>query len=197
MRLRPLTVLSIVSLAIALAMAGNVSAAERAIQPGSGFTVEVDLSFIQPLAYSWSSDVSLEFVIRDPSDVVVASVTAATSANDIYMAAVSGTHTLTWTNQNAVVAHLTFTLSGPFDEVTEGLSALMWGLVIVGVVIVGVVVIVVIVVVMGSRRSRPQQPMGPLPPMPPQAVASGRCPACGTVVDPNTSFCSRCGARFR
>lgn len=197
MRVRLVAVLTVLSLAFAMALAGNASAAERAIQPGESYSVEIELSFIEPLTWSWSSDVSLDFAILDPSGTEVVNVSDSTSESDIYVSVVSGTYTVTWDNDHAVIAHLTFTLSAPFEDASEGLSALMWGLVIAGIIVVAVVVIVVIVVVMGSRKPQPQQPMGPPPQMTSQALASGRCPNCGTTIDPNTSFCARCGTRFR
>lgn len=195
MILRPLAVLSIVSLAFALSLSGNASAAERAITPGDSYSVEVELSFIQPLTYSWSSDVTLDFVIQDSSGVVVLSVDDSMSEDNMYVSLVSGTYTVTWSNDHSVVAHLTFTLSGAFEEVSEGLSMLMWGLIIAGIVIVAVVVIVVIVVVMGSRG--PSQPVGPPAQTTSQALVTGHCPTCGNTIDPNTSFCAKCGTRFR
>lgn len=179
-----------------LALSSCVSADERAILPDDHFAVEVDLSLLEILTYSWSSDVPLTFTITDPMGNEIPYDTGATYGSGSLPSWSSGTYTLTWFNYGSSVAHLSFNLSEPFNEAEGAMSALLWGLIIAAIIIVAIIVIVVIVVVMGGKKS-PAQPMVAPPPMGSQALATGHCPTCGNPVEKDASFCSKCGTRFR
>jgi amino acid transporter len=180
-----------------LALASVVSADEHAILSGDSYSVEASLSLAETLDYSWTCDVLLDFVVEDPTGGVYTYVTDEDSWSAFIIAFISGTYTLTWYNNATTVAHLDFTLSDSFGEVEEGLSMMVWAAIIAGIVILAVVVIVVIVVVMGGRNAPAQPVMGPQPQMTAQAVATGHCPTCGNQIDPNASFCAKCGTRYR
>ncbi len=180
-----------------LALASSASAEERVIQPGTSFSVEVELSFMEVFTYSWTSDEPLDFVVEDPVGTEYVTLSDVESYSGMLPSYTAGTYTLTWTNPGSALAHLDFDLSGAYGEVEEGLSMLMWAAVIGGIVVTAIIVIVVIVVVMGGKKAPQQQAMGPPPQMAQQAMATGHCPTCGNTIDPNTSFCSKCGTRFR
>ena len=86
------------------------------------------------------------------------------------------------------VAHLDFTLSDSYGQVEEGLSVLVWGVIIVGIVLIAVVVIVVIVVVMGGRKAPVQPVMGPQPQMTAQAAATTARPTRAAVIRSRASW---------
>lgn len=182
---------------LVLAVASGVSADEHAILSGDSYSVEVSLSLAESFEYSWTCDVFLDFVVEDPTGSVYTSLTDVNSWSGFIVAFTSGVYTLTWTNNGTTVAHLDFTLSDSYGQVEEGLSVLVWGVIIVGIVLIAVVVIVVIVVVMGGRKAPVQPVMGPQPQMTAQAAATGHCPTCGNQIDPNASFCAKCGMRYR
>lgn len=197
MKTRALSVLAALCLIAVLALSSTVSAADHAIPPGDSYSVEVELSIFDPFTYSWSSDVPLDFSVQDPLGNEYPYQTDATSGSGILPAYSSGTYTLTWTNGGLTTAHLSFDLSGTFSEVEEGISMLIWTVIIAGIVVVAVVVIIVIVVVMGGKKAPPQPAMGPQPQMASQALATGQCPTCGNQIDPNAMFCQKCGTRYR
>ncbi len=194
---RVVSALMAMCLVSALALASGVSADEHAILSGDSYAVEVSLSFTESLEYSWTCDVPLDFVVEDPMGGVYTHVADEESWSAFIIAFTSGTYTLTWTNNGTTVAHLSFDLSDSYGQVEEGISALVWGAIIAVIVIIGVIVVVVIVVVMGGRKTPPQPVMGPQPQMAAQALATGHCPSCGNQIDPNASFCAKCGTRYR
>lgn len=183
----------------ALALASNVLAAERTIEPNSSFSIDVELSFMEFCSYEWTSDVPLDFTVYDPEGLSFPYEIDATIADGEIIGYRTGTYTLTWSNDASTTAHLSFDVSDSYKEsgVEEAMSAFMWAMIIVGIIIVAVVVIIVIVVVMGGKTKHAQPPMGPPPQMATQAMVTGHCPTCGTQLDPNASFCSKCGTRYR
>jgi hypothetical protein len=193
---RKVSVCTIVCLAFALALSMNAAADEHAIPAGESYSLEVELSSGELFSYSWSSNVDLDFSVRDPSGIVVQSESSVDFDVDVLWPSTSGTYTLRWVNNEAVAAQLTYDLHG-FGYVEDAISWVFWGAVIAAIVIVSIVVIVVIVVVMGGRKTPAQQPAGPQPQAAAQAAATGHCPTCGTLLDPNASFCPRCGMRYK
>jgi uncharacterized membrane protein len=180
-----------------LALSLNASAEDRAIRAGESLDITVDLSFGEIFSYSWSSDVGVDFVLKAPSGTAYMTVTDSTSWDGFLPVVETGAYTLTWTNNDIVIAHLEFDVSSPFDEVEQAMSTMVWILIIAGIVLVSIVVIVVILVVMGGKKAPAQPQVGPDPQMIAQGAATGHCPTCGVQMDPNAAFCSKCGARFR
>ena len=197
MRNSVVSALAAMCLISVLALASSASAEEHAILSGSSYSIEVDLSLAESLEYSWTCDVMLDFTVEDPNGDIYTTVTDRESWSSFVVAFVSGTYTLTWTNEGLTVAHLSYDLSSTSSQVEEGMSFLVWGAIIGVIAIVAVIVIVVIVVVMGGRKAPPQPVMGPQPQMAAQAIATGHCPTCGNQIDPNASFCAKCGTRYR
>ena len=178
-----------------LAFSSSVSAEERAIPADDSYAVEVELSLLEYFTYSWSSDMQLTFTVTDPTGTEVPYETAATSGSGIIPSYTPGTYTMTWFNYGSSLAHLSFDLSGSFEEAEAALSFVLWALIIAAIVIVAIVVIVVIVVV-GRKKSSTQPSMMP-PQVATQALTTGQCPTCGSQIDLNASFCSKCGTRYR
>ncbi|MEW5747440.1 MAG: zinc ribbon domain-containing protein [Candidatus Thermoplasmatota archaeon] len=197
MRTRIFPALFALCIVSALALSANVSAEERAILAGDSYSIQVELEIFDISEYSWSSDVPLDFALIDPDGTEYISQTGAYSGTGWLPSYMSGTYTLTWENPGLTVAHLEFDVSGAFTEAEEAISFMTWALIIAAIVIVAVVVIVVVVVVMGGRKAPAPPAPGMQAPMAAQAMATGHCPVCGTMLDPNAAFCSRCGTRYK
>lgn len=181
----------------ALALSANVSAEERAILAGDSYSIQVDLDIFEVYTYSWSSDVPLDFTVIDPNSNEYDYQTGDYSGTGMLPSYMSGTYTLIWENPGLTVAHLEFDVSGTFSEAEDAISFMTWALIIAAIVIVAVVVIVVILVVMGGKKAPTPPAPGMQAPMAAQAMATGHCPVCGTMLDPNAAFCSRCGTRYK
>lgn len=191
------TALAAICLLSVLALPSCVSAVDHSIQPGDSYLIKVELSVFEIVTYSWDSSVPLTFTVEDSSGNLVTYLTETNATSGVGALPPPGTYTLKWQNNGASVAHLSFYVSDQFSEVEDAMSAFMWAMIIVGIIIVAVVVIIVIVVVMGGKTKHAQPPMGPPPQMATQAMVTGHCPTCGTQLDPNASFCSKCGTRYR
>lgn len=200
MRTNVLSAVAVLCLVSALAVSSCVSAEERAILAGDSFSVEVELSVLDFLTYSWTSDEPLSFVITDPSGNQIPYGTNTTSGDSTLPMLSSGTYTLTWYNYGSSTAHLSFDLSEPFSE-ADVIEETMWTLSLIGIIIavalVAVVVIVVIVIVMSDKGKTPAPPAGGPSPLASQALATGHCPTCGVQIDTSASFCAKCGTRFK
>lgn len=197
MNTRIVSTLVTLCLVSVLSLASTVSAEEHAIQSGDSYSIEVELSFMEMFSYSWTSDVGIDFLIEDPVGNSYLSIEDTTSWSSVLPAITAGTYTLIWTNNAISIAHLSFDVSGTFNEVEQGITTMIWVGVIVGIIIIGVIVVVVIILVGGKKKAPTQTMMGPQPQMAAQALATGHCPTCGMQIDPNAAFCSKCGARFR
>ncbi len=200
MRTKVLSAVAVLCLVSALAVSSCVSAEERAILAGDSFSVEVELSMLGFLTYSWSSDEPLSFAITDPSGNQFPYGTNTTSGDSTLPLWSSGTYTLTWYNYGSSTSHLSFDLSEPFSEV-DVIEETMWTLTLIGIIIavglVAVVVIVVIVIVMSDKGKKSAPPAGGPSPLAAQALATGHCPTCGVQIDTSASFCAKCGTRFK
>ncbi|MGD9963061.1 MAG: zinc ribbon domain-containing protein [Thermoplasmata archaeon] len=197
MRTNALSVLTVLCLMSALAVSSCASAESRAILAGDSYSVEVELSVLDFLTYSWSSDIPLSLTLQDPSGYEVPLGSNTTSGEGTLPSWEAGTYTLTWHNYASyATAHLDFDLSEPYDEsgVEDAMSAFVMIGIIVVVVLIAVVVVIVLVVVMGNKKEPAQQAP---PPMASRALETGHCPTCGSPIDKDASFCARCGAKFR
>jgi hypothetical protein len=197
LRTRIFSALFALCIVAALSLSANVSAEERAILAGDSYSIQVELDFLEFCDYSWSSDVPLDFTVLDPSSTEIIQQEDAYSGTGFVPSMTAGTYTLTWENPGLSVAHLEFDVSGTFSEAEEAISFVTWALIIGAIVIVAIVVIVVIIVVMGGKKAPAPPAPGMQAPMAAQAMATGHCPVCGTMMDPSAAFCSRCGTRFK
>ena len=197
MRLKIAAIAMMSCLLCAFALAANVAADQQTIPANQSFVKDVELEAGVLFTYNWNSNVDLDFSIRDPQGVVVKSESSTDFDVDVLWPSTTGTYRLTWENENLVSAQLDYELQG-MSVVEDALSFVFWMMIIAIIVIMVVVAIVVIVVVVGGKKKgAAQQPMGPPPLVVSQAAATGHCPTCGTALDPNASFCARCGTRYR
>jgi flagellar basal body-associated protein FliL len=197
MRQRIIALALIACLSFALAFAANAAADQHTIPAGQSYTIEVELESGELFTYNWHSDVDLDFVVRDPSGLIVQSESDTDFDVDVLWPSTAGTYSLTWDNNGMVAASLTYELSGAISGVEKAFDWFLIGLIITAIIIAVVVVIVVVVVVMGGKKGAAQPPMGPPPQVASQAAATGHCPTCGTLLDPNAAFCPRCGTQYR
>jgi hypothetical protein len=175
------------------ALPSNVSANIVTITPGDSYTktVKADLNEIMP--YQWSSDVTLHFTITEPNGVVLTDEDSLYGF-DVLTASQSGTYRFIWQNTGSAAA--TLNVMNFFSDVQHGISNLMWGIVIGAIVLVVVIVVIVLVVMNGDKRkTQPAQQFGPSGP--PMFAVGGKCPMCGSTVDPQGMFCEKCGARLK
>ena len=171
----------------------NASAEMRTISPGGSFTKNVKVDSGQLMPYQWSSDVTLHFTVTGPDGIILTEEDSSYSLH-VMTALKSGTYHFTWQNTGNTVANLN--LVNFFSDVQRGISNLLWGIVIAAIVIVVVIVVIVLVVMRGDKQKKqPVQQFGPSGPS--MAPVGGKCPMCGSPVDPQGMFCERCGARLK
>jgi hypothetical protein len=176
------------------ALPSNVSANVVTIAPGDSYTKTVRADVGQLMPYQWSSDVTLHFTVTAPDSVVLTDEDSIYGF-DVMTASQSGTYRFTWQNTGSTAA--TLNLMSFFADVEHGLSILVWGLIITAIVVVVVIVIVIVLVVMShdKQKTQPVQQFGPSGP--PMFAVGGKCPMCGSPVDPQGMFCEKCGARLK
>ena len=196
-RTKIISALFALCIASVLVLPAAVSAEEHAIMSGDSYTVDFDLDMLDMFTYSWSSDVDLDFTVRDPNGDLYYSALDQDSYNGIIVAGLSGTYTMTWENNGLTTAHLEYDIAGAANEAENALSFVLWVVILAALIIVAIIVIVVVVVVMGKKKAPAQPAPGQQSPLAAQALATGHCPNCGTALDPNTSFCSRCGTKYK
>lgn len=188
-----------------LAMAGTAAAATANIAPLDFEMKNYTANAGDTISYSWSSDVSLVFIIMGPDGTLIREVS---STSDIYIISVTdaGAYHFTWTNVGLSTAHLDYTVD--VLSLTSAFDALFWALIIGVVVVVAVIVVVIVVVLIRpSHRHQHQVQQAYPPPVVPQyqqpvypgqpVAAPTNCPSCGSPVDPQFQFCQRCGGRVR
>ena len=173
------------------ALPANASAESRAIPAGGSFTRSVTVDASQLMPYSWSSDESLYFTVTDPDGIMITSMNS-TFRVDVLTASTSGTYSFTWQNLGTSSANLNYDL----NFIGHGISSLILGA-LIAVIVVIVIIIVIVVVVMSAGRTKTQPAQLYAPVGPPMALVGGNCPMCGSPVDPQGTFCARCGARLR
>ena len=175
------------------ALPSNARANIVTISPGDSYTKTVKADLGQLMPYQWSSDVTLHFTVTAPDSVVL------TDEDNYYGIAVmtapqSGTYRFTWENTGSSAA--TLNVMNFFSDVEHGISNFLWGILIAMIVIIVVVIVIVLVVMSGNKKkTRPVQQFGPSGP--PMGAVGGKCPMCGSPVDPQGMFCEKCGARLK
>lgn len=177
---------------------GFVAAEETTILPGGSFVKTVTLNADMTISYSWSSNIALDFELRNQANDVLKSTSGTLFGFDLYTVDKGGVYTLEWTNPSSSGASLTCEVDissnmsiGFLDDLGD---AVVLALLIVLAVIVIVVVVVVLLVVRGKKQ-RPQPVAGPgagvVPPI------GDNCAVCGMPVNSSMAFCAKCGAKLR
>ena len=175
------------------ALPSNVSAEIRTISAGGSFTKNVKVDAGQLMPYQWSCDVTLHFTITDPGGTVIADEDSLYGF-DVMTASMSGTYRFTWENRGSTVA--TLNVMNFFSDVEHGISNIVWGILIAVIVIIAIVIVIVLAVMSGDKqKTQSVQQFGPS--APPMAAVAGKCPMCGSPVDPQGMFCEKCGARLK
>jgi len=175
------------------ALPSNTSAETRTISPGGSFTKNLKVDSGQLMPYQWSSDVTLHFTVTDPDGIILTEEDGSFGF-DVMTALKSGTYHFTWENTGSTVANLN--LINFFSDVQRGISNLVWGILIAVIVIIVVIVVIVLVIMSGDKqKTQPVQQFGPSGP--PMGAVGGKCPMCGSPVDPQGMFCEKCGARLK
>lgn len=195
-----------VFLLIAVLMAPGALADTRSLDPGASFSVDYSADFGDRINYTWHTQQTgdlVRFVILEPSGDEIANLTQSSWDNQIFVLD-DGTYTFTWTNVESNEVTVIYTVNVwdiGVPDVGEALDAVVLGMIIAVIVIVVVIALIIVFVVMGDKRKQTQQPVygpqGTAPGYQPAAAPPSMCPTCGSPVDPQASFCSRCGARFR
>jgi len=171
----------------------NASANIVTIAPGDSYTKTVKADLNQLMPYQWSSDVILHFTITAPDSVVLTDEDSIYGF-DVMTAPQSGTYRFTWQNTGSSAA--TLNVMNFFSDVEHGISNLMWGIFIAVIVVIVVIIVIVLVVMSGDKqKTQPVQQFGPSGP--PMVAVGGKCPMCGSPVDPQGMFCEKCGARLK
>ena len=171
----------------------NASANIVTIAPGDSYPKTVKASLNEIMPYQWSSDVTLHFTVTEPNGDIWTEENS-TFGVDVMTADQAGTYTFTWQNTGSSAA--TLNVMTFFSDVEHGISNFIWGLFIVVIVIIVVIVVIVLVIMSGNKqKTQPVQQFGPSGP--PMVVVGGRCPMCGSPVDPQGMFCEKCGARLK
>lgn len=175
------------------ALPSNARANIVTISPGDSYTKTVKADLNQLMPYQWSSDVTLHFTVTAPnSDVLTDEVS--NFGFDVMTAPQAGTYHFTW--QNTGFSAATLNVINFFSDVEHGISNFLWGLLIAVIVIIVVIIVIVLVVMSGDKqKTQPVQQFGPSGP--PMAAVGGKCPMCGSPVDPQGMFCEKCGARLK
>lgn len=178
-----------------LAVAGTSSASTSTLGPGESHTVKLKVDAGEFVTYVWSAGADLRFVMKSPDGTTMVDVTD-TTYDYFFTASQGGTYTLKWTNVGSTTTILTF--SSPLQEIGHTFDVIFWGVVIGGIVIVAVIVVVIVLSLMKKGRA-PQPGMTPqvTSQYAVQAAASGKCPVCGSPVEPQGMFCAKCGAKLR
>ena len=180
---------------LVLAVSGNSVADTTVLDPGESHTEKLRVDSGEPVTYWWNSGSDLHFVLKNPSGSTMVDVTD-TSYTGFFGATETGTYTLKWTNDGTTAT--TLTSSSPWQDTTHTFDVLLWGAIIGGIVIVTVIVIVVVLML---RKKSPEPQPGMMPQVPAQyaaqVAATGKCPMCGSPVDPQVMFCAKCGAKLR
>lgn len=190
-------IFSLLPLVLAFAVIGvaayPVAAANETIPPLNYMSLTYNLSDGDTITGDWSSDGTLIFVLAGPGD---SSISTSTGTNGIifHLCMDDGSYVLTWTNlgTSAVVLTYDVTTTGAGGILDDIGNAILIGLLVFVAVIVIVIVIVVFVVLRGKKSK--QAVAGPAAVTPP---VGGNCPVCGMPVDPQVSFCAKCGAKLR
>jgi len=196
MRAPQVIALCLVLIAGLVLFAPGVRAAMHTIPAGGQFNQTVTIDSITDVwSYSWSSSVSLHFVVYDAAMTAVDDYTGTSYSGQISWADGAGDYIVRWENTGASSATLTYSLTNPFGDVEHGISTMVLIGAIVAVIIIVVIVLIVVFVVMAGRKQQVSQP-----PMAGQVWApppvGGRCPTCGHTLVAGAKFCEKCGTRF-
>lgn len=191
---------SLMMLVVMLAATGLASvpaaALDATIPSGHALTVTITVSADATISYSWTSDGTLSFELRDQAANVLRS-SSGTFGTGLYTVDNGGVYSLVWTNLGASSVDIDYNVEaldiggGFFDDLGD---AIVLGMLIVLAVIVIIVVVVVLVVVKGKKKQPQPAPglgAGVVPPM------GNNCAVCGSPLDPSMAFCAKCGAKLR
>jgi len=175
------------------ALPSNARANIVTISPGDSYTKTVKADLGQLMPYQWSSDVTLHFTVTAPDSVVLTDEDS-NFEFEFLTASQAGTYRFTWQNTGSSAA--TLNIVNFFSDVEHGISNFLWGILIAVIVIIVVVIVIVLVVMSGNnQKTQPVQQFGPSGP--PMGAVGGKCPMCGSPVDPQGMFCEKCGARLK
>lgn len=181
----------------AMGLVSSPASAEQATIPSmETLAVPLTMSADSTISYSWTSDLVLQFSIRDQAMNVLRTASGTTGAG-LYTVDSGGVYTLVWTNLYMEAAEIDYDFevidigAGFLDDIGD---TIIGGLIIILVVVI-VIVAVVVVVVAQVGRKKPKAVTGPgagvVPPM------GNNCAVCGSPITPSTSFCAKCGAKLR
>lgn len=187
----------LVAMVVAFSLAADPVLAADTIEPGYELIESVNAGPDTTISYSWTSNVTLQFAIKDQAGNILKSSTG-TFDSGLYLVENGGVYRLVWTNTNAVPASLDHDVTvldigaGFLEDIG---ATLVLGLLVLLAIIVIIVVVVVLVVVVPKGKKQPHPVTGPgagvVPPM------GNNCAVCGTPISPQTAFCSKCGAKLR
>jgi hypothetical protein len=196
MKAPQLILVSLALIACLAFFAPGVRAATQTIVAGDHFdrTVTID-SVTDVWTYSWTSSVSLHFVVYDAAMTAVDDYTGTSYSGQISYADGIGDYIVRWENTGASSASLSYSLTNPFGNVEHGIStAILVGAIVAVIIIVAIILIVVFVVMGGKKKQVSQPPMAGQVWAPPPV--GGRCPNCGSTLAAGAKFCEKCGTRF-
>lgn len=185
-------------MAISAAMgfvADPVAAADVTIPAGDQFSISVTVSEDSIISYSWNSDGTLTFILRDQAMNMLRNSTG-TLGTGLYTVDHGGFYTLLWINSiNTGAVNLKYDVQtidvgvGFLDDIGD---AIVLGMLIVLAIIAIIVVIVVLVVVKGKNQRPVAGPGAPVVhPM------GNNCALCGMPISATLAFCPKCGAKLR
>jgi len=188
----------LVVITAAICLAADPAAAADTIEPGDELYISVNAGPDTTISYSWTSDLTVQFAIKDQAGNVLRS-SSGTSGFGLYAVESGAAYRLVWTNTNAVPASVDYdvTVLDVGADLFEDIgSSIVLGLLILLAIIVIIVVVVVLVVVLSKGKKKQPHPVtgpgaGVVPPM------GNNCAVCGTPIIPQTAFCSKCGAKLR
>ena len=191
---------------LVLSLAGQSSAGSRILPAGSSFTYDLTVGEDGTVSANWDSSGEVSFVLRDPDGDILRDEIGTSGHVSLYVSTL-GTYTLTWINNEATSVTLDYdAVLIPFDipwdgnGFQEGFDAIsLWvAVVIIGAVLVTSLIIIVLLVFVNEERKSETHPQAvPMMAHHMTPTMKGTCPACGTSVDTNMQFCSRCGTRFK
>jgi len=188
----------LVVMAATICLAVDPVAAADTIEPGYELSISVNAGPDTTISYSWTSDVTIQFAIKDQAGNVLRS-SSGTYGSGLYPVDSGAVYRLVWTNTNAVLANVDYDVTvldigaGFFEDIGEAL--LLGLLVLLAIIAIIVVVVVLVVVVPKGKKKQPAPVTGPgagvVPPM------GNNCAVCGTPISSPMAFCSKCGAKLR
>jgi len=196
---------------LALGTAPVASAVTTTIPPATAYEELVSADDGDSITYSWDADGSVRFIIRGPGGNVLVNVIDE-SDFDIFDISQTGTYRFTWENLESVVVSLEYDVTvlpfSGFEDVFDTAKWIFWGVIIGSVLFAAIIIILLVVLLRGDRQRVPQgyvpPPAAPYgwpqyqygsPPPARPAASTATCSKCSAPIDPQSGFCSKCGAK--